>query len=704
MKRRIHTKTILLRPFFLFFAFSATFFSGAPEYASAAGNEAGYDAVFVVDTSYSMTESDPEGTAAEVINMFMDMSEASQTRVGFVAYNHRIVASQPLTSVSVTAHKAQIRQEIQRLTPSGYTDLGMGLRQGAKLLSNGTQEGRKPFLILLSDGETDFGSSSGARTKADSARDVSAVIKTAQKDGYPVYTIGLNHDGTVNREELERIAAQTGGSSYITSSADDLPEIFNQIFAAQIRSKLVPSAAISATGALQQVTVTIPDSSMEEASLILLSEHKLRETQLYYNSQNIRRYESDKYTILKIGQPEAGEVKLKLRGQPGDLIKINLLGSYDFEMRSSMTPVRAEGAGPSGQEGNGKTSEVLKGQKNRFEAYLEGKDGGEIKDTALYGPLKAELVITPAASGKTERVPMTYADGLFRTEYLFPETGKYTWQIQLDGPEFYRHSTAQPVNAINGAPAPVGDLNVSAVPEDGEIKLELGSYFKDPNNDRLVYTLADKKKTFPLGEPHISDEGALILSEPRAGKADLTLTATDPDGATATATLHISVRSGYTVLLWAVVVIAAVGVLAAVLYLLLRPKPQFSGRLEGLFLATASGEDIPVKSWPLTSFSGRRVTLAELFHTLPVYEPLPEAERIVFSAGKQGRLLVKHDTRCAVQHGKQPVPPGKKTALGYNEKLYITFEDGVTEIELRYKAIKPNTNIYTDHLTVKITS
>jgi Mg-chelatase subunit ChlD len=704
MKRRTHTKTISLRSFFLFFVFSATFFSGASGYASAAGNEAGYDAVFVVDTSYSMTESDPEGIAAEVINMFMDMSEASQTRVGFVAYNHRIVDSRPLTSVSVASHKAQIREEIQRLKPSGYTDLGLGLRQGAKLLSDGTEEGRKPFLILLSDGETDFGSSSGTRTKADSARDVSAVIKAAHKDGYPVYTIGLNHDGTVNREELERIAAETGGSSYITSSADDLPEIFNQIFAAQVRSKLVPSAAISATGALQEVTVTIPDSSMEEASLILLSEHKLRETQLYYNSQNIRRYESDKYTILKIGQPEAGEVKLKLRGQPGDLIKINLLGSYDFEMRSSMTPVRAESDGTSGSEGNGNTSEVLKGQKNVFEAHLEGRDGGEIKDTALYGPIKAELVVTPADPGKTERVPMTNADGQFRAEYIFPETGKYTWQIQLDGPEFYRHSTAQPVTALNGAPAPAGDLNVSAVREDGVVKLDLNRYFQDPNHDRLVYTLADAQTGFPLGEPLISDAGVLTLSGARTGTADLALAATDPDGETTTATLHMSVRSGYTALLWVAAGIAAAGAVAAILYLLLRPKPQFTGRLEGLFLATASGEDIPVKSWPLTSFSSRRVTLAELFHTLPVYEPLPEAERIVFSAGKQGRLLVKHDTRCAVQHGKQPVLPGKKAALGYNEKLYITFEDGVTEIELRYKAIKPNSNIYTDHLTVKITS
>ncbi|KAF6593656.1 VWA domain-containing protein, partial [Paenibacillus sp. EKM208P] len=81
---------------------------------------------------------------------------------------------------------------------------------------------------------------------------------------------------------------------------------------------------------------------------------------------------------------------------------------------------------------------------------------------------------------------------------------------------------------------------------------------------------------------------------------------------------------------------------------------------------------------------GRKVSLQELFRTLDVHEPLPEAERILFSAGKKGSLIVKHDTRCALQHGKVRLARNKKAVMEYSDKLYITFEDGVTEIELRY--------------------
>ncbi|KAF6582908.1 VWA domain-containing protein, partial [Paenibacillus sp. EKM208P] len=77
----------------------------------------------------------------------MDLSDADRTRVGFVAYNHHVVASKPLTSIAVAAQKSQIQQEIRTLNRSGYTDLGLGLRKGSELLAAGASQGRQPFMI-----------------------------------------------------------------------------------------------------------------------------------------------------------------------------------------------------------------------------------------------------------------------------------------------------------------------------------------------------------------------------------------------------------------------------------------------------------------------------------------------------------------------------------------------------------------------------
>ncbi|KAE8559921.1 hypothetical protein BJH92_11795 [Paenibacillus polymyxa] len=647
----------------------------------------GYDAVFVLDTSYSMRDTDPEGIAAEVISMFMDLSDADRTRVGFVAYNHHVVASKPLTSIGVAAQKSQIQQEIRMLNRSGYTDLGLGLHKGSELLAAGASQGRQPFMILLSDGETDFGASSGSRSKGDSNNDVSSVIKSAQTKGYPVYTIGLNHDGTVNRQELERIASQTGGTSFITSSAEDLPEILNRIFASQIRSKLVPVAAITTTGEMQELTVTLPDSSMEEANLVLLSEHPLLETQLYSNSENVRRYKSSRYAILKIEHPQAGKVKLKLRGIRGDLVKINLLGSYRLEAEATI-----RGTQTTATHG-GKPMQLLKGQATPFQAQLLLPDGQNLTDEAVYTSLQAHIIVTPVKGGTAKKVPMTYKSGAFHTEYAFPQTGDYTWQLSLDSPQWYRKGIVHKVHATNAAPQALNDLTIHLVKEDGDSRRSLSDFIVDPNHDKLNYKLDSGASEDTINAEINGND--LLLSKLHTGDTKLKITATDPEGASSSATLTVSVQSRYTAIKWTVAISI---VIAALLYWFLRPKPQFAGRIEGYFLATASGQEIPVKSWPLTSFPGHKVSLQELFRTLDVHEPLPEAERILFSAGKKGTLIVKHDTRCALQHGKIRLSRNKKAVMAYGDKLYITFEDGVTEIELRYKAIKPNTSVYTDHI------
>ncbi|AZK48619.1 VWA domain-containing protein [Paenibacillus lentus] len=642
-----------------------------------------FDAVFVLDTSYSMNHADPNKMANEVIHMFMDMSEASRTRVGFVAYNHQIVASKPLTSISVAANKTELKQKIRGLRRSGYTDLGLGLNTGGNLIASKTAEGegsgRKPFIILLSDGETDFGPGSlSKRTAADSAKDVDKAISKAQKDGYPIYTIGLNHDGTVNPEELERIAKETGGASYMTSSADDLPEIFNRIFAAEMRSVLLPVAGVTATGQLQEVQVDIPNSSMREANIILLSEHSLKETQLFYSSENIRMFKSGSYTLIKVSQPKKGTAKLKFRGTSGDLVKINLLGSYEFEAKAAITSKAA-----------------IKGQPTGIEAYLiHPATSEQLMEQEVYHSLQGQLVVTDLKTNKETLVDMKNEGTRFYTQYTFPASGQYTWQVKMDGPSFYRHSVVHDQNIVNIAPAVHGSERIEILKEDGQSVLEMNDLFLDENGDDLTYTMQNGDHPNKLLNPELNSD-KLILTPNQTGQAQLTVTATDSEGGSATAVLTINVKSKYTVLKWSIAGGVVLFGIAVGLFLWLRPKPGFAGKLEGYFLATASGSDVPVKSWPLTSFEGRKVNLLELFVSLDVHEPLPEAEQIVFTPGKGGKLIVKNTSRCSLVRNRTPLPKNKKEILEYNDKLYITFEDGITEIELRYKAIKPTTNIFT---------
>ncbi|MEY8746892.1 VWA domain-containing protein [Bacillales bacterium AN1005] len=635
----------------------------------------GLDAMFVLDVSYSMNETDKDRIAEEVIHMFMDMSSEPKTRLGFVAYNDKITSSVPLMDISSSGARNNLRSRVDGLKRSGYTDLGLGLRRGASLLEQSKTDQRKPFMILLSDGETDLRGSTN-RTPADSSKDVDKVIQMAQQAGYPIYTVGLNRDGTVNPAELERIAKETGGSSFITGSADDLPEIFNRIFADQIQSVLVSVAAVTATGAMQEVTVDIPNSSMADANIIMLSDHAVSEAQLYYQSSNVSFIRSDKYALMKIIRPVKGQFKLKFKGHSGDLVKINLLGNYNVSASAHMA-----------------TELPVKGQSITFNAalYDQATEPKPIQDLDVYKGLAAELIVS-TSEGTSERVTLTNTGSGFTGNYTFPKSDLYTWGLRIDGPDFYREITPVEVDITNQAPVSTG-TSMDLSKDDGDAYLDLNTYFEDANNDPLTYTLGAAQDSSTLG--HASINGNMLhLSSLHTGNSFIQITATDSEGASVTTDIPLRIHSlREKIFLFTGLGILAAGGIFALYWFVLKPKPVFRGRLEGYFLATASGEDIPVTHWPLTSLNSRKVSLSELFARMDIGVRVPEAGRIWLEAGKKETLLIRHDTNCTVVRGRTPVKRRHTEALEYNEKLYVTFEDGITEIEIRYKPIKPSTNI-----------
>ncbi|MGW9127345.1 vWA domain-containing protein [Paenibacillus chitinolyticus] len=627
----------------------------------------GLDAMFVLDTSFSMNETDKDGIAAEVVKMFMDLEGTGQSRVGYVAYNDKIVSSLPLSDLGSSDRSNAWKSTLDGIKRRGYSDMGLGLRKAAELMETGYDPARKPFLILLSDGGTDFGKHAGGRNADISGRDVEDSIGIARKLGIPIYTVGLNRDGSARKSELENIAAETGGTSFMAGSADDLPEIFNLIFAKQLQSSLVSVSAVSATGELQEVTVPVANSSISEANLILLSPNPLTEAQVYSTSKNVRLYKSDNYTLLKVIEPQKGNMRVIFRGKPGDLVKVNLLAGYKL------------------QAGVELPEEAQKGVASPFTARLYHPDGKPLGDSDLYGSMKTELVVTNPQKKTEERFPLKQEGNGFELAHIFPATGTYPWKIVMTAPDFYRETTPAELKVLNTPPeAKPGTIKISR--EDGEQKIDLGEYFHDANGDKLTYSVtADGGQT--AVEAKFQD-GFLLLNPLNTGDSELRVTATDEEGASAMATLAVTVVSIWTLITKVLLGVAAAAALGAILYFTLRPKPKFSGRLEGYFLHTASGNDIPVKYWPLTSFDTRSISLQDLFRSLNVNESLPEADRIFFEARKDGSLLFRHSTRCAVQKGASPLGKKQKDKLEYGDKLYITFEDGVTEIELRYKAVK----------------
>ena len=302
--------------------------------------ELAFDVVFVIDSSGSMRHSDPDRIAVEAAKLFTDMCEYSSSRVGYVAYTEKLYKEIELREISEDDARRDFKDSLDKLfyRKNGDTDIALGLTEAMRMLvdSDSIGSNRNPLIILLSDGNTDL--PRGPRSVSESEDELMITTQKLQDYGVPVYTIGLNADGSLDTQAMADISYATNAKSYETSSAGDLPYILSQIFADHIKVKELELDSFTGDGSSHQVLIPIPNDSIYEANIIILSSKPVKDLHLYVPggvevsipSESVILNKSKCYTLVKIISPMAGDWLLELTGAQGDQITINLLRSYDF--------------------------------------------------------------------------------------------------------------------------------------------------------------------------------------------------------------------------------------------------------------------------------------------------------------------------------------------------------------------------------------
>jgi hypothetical protein len=159
------------------------------------------DIVLLVDISGSAREgqSIQKAVALDVLDQLDD-----ENRVGVVAFSHvvyRIADLQPLST-----SRERTADRIRRLQSVGGTDIANGLRGADELLGN-----REGTIILLSDGQTEFGPPT-------------AVATQLGREGTRVISVGAGE--RVNEQTMRRIAEASGGSYFAADETNRLRLLF----------------------------------------------------------------------------------------------------------------------------------------------------------------------------------------------------------------------------------------------------------------------------------------------------------------------------------------------------------------------------------------------------------------------------------------------------------------------------------------------
>ena len=186
------------------------------------------DAVLVLDVSRSMITADPNRIANQAMNMFIDRLELGRDRVGIVAYAGYVTYSSGLISLYEES-RSHLQNTIYALDYASWTDHPLGLLEAIDILLEDNDEYRQSIIIFLTDGNLNV-NPHGTRTTADAEYDKAQVISLAQEYGIPIFAIGLNFDGLLDRKYTEIVANETGGIAFETYDAHDLIYILETIF------------------------------------------------------------------------------------------------------------------------------------------------------------------------------------------------------------------------------------------------------------------------------------------------------------------------------------------------------------------------------------------------------------------------------------------------------------------------------------------
>ena len=369
------------------------------------------DVVFVLDSSGSMAESDPNRVAPDAFKLFVDLCDDS-CGVGYTIYSEKIKESEDITALDQN-HLNELRNKIAQMNinPYGDTDIALGLSKAFEIhkASKDFDSKRKKAVILLSDGNTHLIDNS--KSPEQLKKEMDSALTSLSDNDIPVYAIGLNYDGTLDKNETQNIADRTHGKAYEAKSSNELPRIISDIFA-DIYSINGSQKEITKDG---NVEIYIKDKSVFYVNIVIRSRLSIDElnpvllnprredVDLGGGDKNIKMTTTGSYTLIKLIYPTSGRWKLHLDNATNENCVVTQLDFYSIFVKQKITDLN---------------NTIVLGQETQIEATLNKADG-VINDHDLIDDISMTTTITGGKEPITvdlERQGSSFVGSIFLNE------------------------------------------------------------------------------------------------------------------------------------------------------------------------------------------------------------------------------------------------------------------------------------------------
>lgn len=647
----------------------------------------GLDLVFAIDCSGSLRTNDPDRIGLGMVKAFVDTIHAEDIRIGYVAYNDRIQASQELVSIENQEDREILKQSMDSIVYSRDTDMGLGLSYAYHQMPDET--GRKRVIVLISDGETDLKGRDG-RTTEQSNAELMQCVRQCQKENIRIYTIAFgDYDGS--KAGLEKMAEDTGAESYSAGTPEKLIEVLYGIFQNVLSYKIQPySSGVYADGQ-QSIHCILDEPYLDEIAVVLISSGRVGGTKILYGGKEIEATNLDHYAVGKIAYGEVRDDIKELTVQTATSAGQNLQ-VYVISYRS-LTPVLAF------------QQPIRKNQEIPYQVYFVKKDGEIIRDGDFYGRFRWKLEISREAgadegaagrdiqegmaSGSTE---IALTDGVMEGTVGFWQSGTYDLRgILTDELGSYPFRLEAVVE--NRPPwGSIPEIRCTVLSE--AIELSLHELFYDEDGDALTYEVTGYQDGLTLS----LDGDRLFMKAQKSGNYRPVIQVKDGEAVTEYE-MSVMVVPLWKEYWWALVlfVLAAALVIGKLLH---KPVPEvekleietrknrFAGKLDAYFtVQPETEEEIPPLSFEMYRVKDNQVSLGSLMREYPDACDRLGLDEITLTADEDRRMILYHTSGASVMIGNSILCKRIRYSVSFGDVIYITSQDKVYDLEIHYIAV-----------------
>ncbi len=627
--------------------------------------------VFVMDCSGSMKSNDSSKMGLDMVQAFIDTIQTDNISIGYVAYNDAIRSFSAPESISVAENRESLKAEINAITYSGNTDIGLGVSYAYGLFSE--KDNIRQVMVLISDGETDL-PQNGTRTEEQSNEELRQCVSRCKEEKIQIHTVAFGkYDG--NKAVLEEIAAETKADSYSAQGPEELINILYGLFQDSLAYKIQQFSSGIYAGGNQEIKCVLDDSYLDEIDILLLSSEPVGKTTVRLDGKEITLMSLSHYAVGKLENTGTGSFgrELIIRSETREKQDLQV---YVISYRK-LTPILQI------------TEDANRNQKSEYSVYFKDQDGNVIRDSGFYHTFAWDFTCADADMAHTN---LGVSDGILKGEVSFSRSGTYVLSGILSD-EFGSFWFPVQIEVVNAMP-------IGSIPDDActllddEWTLCLDDYFTDQNNDTLTYSITDTTE----GVAVRLDGNLLTIVPQSVGVHSVAIQISDGEGALQY--VHrIQVIPLWRAYWWVLLLItvAAVFLLWKIFY---KPKPElerlteekkqnhFSGRLDAYFvLQPEEEEEIPPLSFQMNSVKDDRVSLGSLFGTYPKQAEALHLDDIFLVADENRNMILYHRSKSSVMVGNTIACMQIQYSISLGDIIYITSPEGSYDLEIHYVAV-----------------